>query len=454
MRPETSPIIWYGLVVVAAALSVGCPPEVGAQFGAVQLEDCGDDWFDEFDYGDVDCDSFPHLCDRPVERVDDSPVEADDAIHIAFVGDGFREQKSDPGRTVGSFDERVDELVEGLVADSEGIVGSRPDDFHLHRVDLGPHPEGDNRSLLDACVRRDSESSWLRSRNLLAKLAVRESMEREPEVVAVVLNSVDGRANADRRTGSPGIRHLRIRAGSSHRVLSHELGHALIGLGDEYGDQGADGDGECFECDESCRTDHFHGPEAGTYRTAPNVTIDPEGRRWSHVTDQVREGGDGYDCGVYHPGEVCRMESSSESRFCSVCRDAIDRRLRGFLDEPVPPLICDLSWGRDEEEPTDVALTVESASAAAPVEMERTITYEQVPSDAVGITEGTTFTLIRDGGWVVPDWSVGPLPGVEGVDEGVVARIELRCEDQQDRVVERSARFEWVDGRWTVDAER
>jgi hypothetical protein len=97
----------------------------------------------------------------------------------------------------------------------------------------------------------------------------------------------------------------------------HEFGHSFGGLRDEYSDD--TGKARRWPAD-------WPDPEQ------PNVTTDPTGRKWSHITDTVFEGAARHDSGIYRAFRDCRMRTLS-APFCAVCRDVLERKLEGYADE-------------------------------------------------------------------------------------------------------------------------
>jgi hypothetical protein len=102
----------------------------------------------------------------------------------------------------------------------------------------------------------------------------------------------------------------------------HEFGHSFGGLRDEYSDD--TGKARRWPAD-------WPDPEQ------PNVTIDPTGRKWSHITDTVFEGAARHDSGIYRAFKDCRMRTLS-APFCAVCSDVLERKLESYADElPMEP---------------------------------------------------------------------------------------------------------------------
>lgn len=431
-----------------AVVSVSCGLDINE---TATYPRCGEDWSSGID---PSCATHPHLCGASVSRLDDSTVPDDEAIRIAFVGDGFHEQSRDPDEMTASFRRRVGHLVDGLYDDEHSIVAQRPDHFQFYRIDLGPGPEGSGGSLLGGCIDDSGARSRLRSRSDLARFAAEQNLSVDPHVVVILLNSDEGRANAQRRSNIERTHLTRIRTGHSHQVLDHELGHALIGLGDEYSDRWGAKEGECYECDDFCRTDKFHGPEASVLANVPNLTIDEQGTRWEGLVDGAEPGGWGYDCGIYHPGESCRMKSSSTQGYCRVCRAAIQRRLNSFVGGRTTPPDCrvvartplpETDWDGEKWIEVDVS------TLAPPVEMTLDITWEQVDDEvAEAVDDAPISSEDSTGRWEelggIQQWLGVP----DGADDGVVVAARGVCEDAQGQQSHDELWLELKDGEWTV----
>jgi len=132
----------------------------------------------------------------------------------------------------------------------------------------------------------------------------------DADVTVVVVNATEALGATDR---SRAVVFLASFAGAA-RGLAHELGHALLGLADEY-DYGA------------CQLDR-----AGA---APNTTTSPAAPPWSAIvkTPPV-EGAEYCAKGVWKPTASCLMHDEGED-LCPVCA----ARLRRALDERGPA--CD-----------------------------------------------------------------------------------------------------------------
>ena len=111
------------------------------------------------------------------------------------------------------------------------------------------------------------------------------------------------RANADMPYDGGRVRQ----PSGDPEAFIHELGHALFGLGDEYGEY----------------PERIPPDSEWEVALTPNLSVDPSGARWAHVTDSVFEGGGYYERGVYRAERSCRMRESRSRPFCAVCQAAI-----------------------------------------------------------------------------------------------------------------------------------
>jgi hypothetical protein len=108
----------------------------------------------------------------------------------------------------------------------------------------------------------------------------------------------------------------------------HELGHALFGLLDEYGD------------------DHDGSPPAELSQwidqNAPNLSVHPDRTKWSSIVSTPPiEGGCGYKKGVWRAERRCMMNDGT-SDFCRVCKSVIASRRPS---PPAPGLVGPLDGG-------------------------------------------------------------------------------------------------------------
>lgn len=340
--------------------------------------------------GAIDCEDAPELCDLPVTHLSGAP----DAIRVVFVGDGFG-----PGdREV--YIRWVDRLIEGLLGDASTIVGRAPERFAFHRVDLFAD---DGAHLLGACAGDRSSGDVLKVDDRRVALA---STAAGPAQVVVVLVDTDGlRASAGGFVDAPTVKLTRS---DDFLVLDHELGHALVGLGDEY----VDGSGRYTP--PAFAYSSWPHPEPYLTRDAPNLSIYGDGRRWAELADGARAGSGGYASGVYHPPYRCRMGAGEANRFCPVCDHAID------------------AWLAGGEGPTTCEITVAMEDGLHRI-------HAGPPPGWPGRVEATLQGGTRAGSVVGkgPRGTVGML--AFDVDERSIAqRLHARCVDEKGRTTWRA----------------
>ena len=262
-----------------------------------------------FDQRLLRCELVPELCGLPVESIVREP-DLQTAIDVVFLSDGYT------AATMPSYRDRVRELTEELAADTEGIVGRDPALFNFHRVDVvSPGPQLEARPLR-SCV----SALGVNGQNFLVgdDLRAERAAANAPAVdvvVVLVANSGDARGPVSQTLWGTDV--IRMPHGDAHQVLTHELGHALIGLGDEY-----------VEFDER----HWLADRYERWTSSPlppNLSLSPEGD-WGGLVSGAIEGGGRFARGVYRPTNECRMlDAYRPIPFCPVCSAQVDLVLRG-----------------------------------------------------------------------------------------------------------------------------
>jgi hypothetical protein len=272
------------------------------------------------------CETHPSLCGRPV-RADLRQPNPAYAVDLVFVPEGYAANE------LGDFHARVSSLLRDLEADRGSIVGRDPARFNRYVIDLiapqgGTVSDGALDTPLRGCLGRDTitpaGTPLLVVNADLAGFTARAHVPAA-DVVVVLMNHGGARANAPRLRSFEQDLGLAV-LGRQHgaRVLDHELGHALVHLGDEYVD-GADCWSERSPAPGLARSP---GDWWSDLAETPNLTQDPSGARWSAVVRGARAGGARHARCVYHPTDACRMGDDDARPFCPVCDDAIERLLR------------------------------------------------------------------------------------------------------------------------------
>ncbi|MEM9860270.1 MAG: hypothetical protein AAF938_01540 [Myxococcota bacterium] len=249
---------------------------------------------EEYDRSDVlTCDAAPELCEVTVE----SSVRNEDfelAYDLVFVADGFADASA--------FHARVDRLVTRTFEDPRGIVTRAPDLFNVHRV-WAPAARGNARAF-GACLRENELDGTLLIDADDARVDLAANQAPDVDVVVFLSDALRGRANAS--FPSPRA-FVRMDADHGASVLTHELGHALFMLGDEYVD-----------------VPDPHPRSGGQGLVRPNVSLSAD-EAWNGLVSRAREGAERHGQGAYRPTNRCRMRNAyGNEPFCPVCSAHID----------------------------------------------------------------------------------------------------------------------------------
>jgi len=170
--------------------------------------------------------------------------------------------------------------------------------------------------------------------------------ELEADAIVMIAN-VDGI-----RGLTPGAGFVSMGRDEDYLVLSHELGHALLRLGDEYEENGGWVDGA------ACSTQSFFG-----VHDSVNVQSDVDDLPWEDLltpgvslpTDEgvpedvvgAFEGANQCESNWYRPQQQCAMRNQWEHHeFCKVCRRELDRFM-AKLREEAPRPACPEEWRDD-----------------------------------------------------------------------------------------------------------
>ena len=119
------------------------------------------------------------------------------------------------------------------------------------------------------------------------------------------------------------------------KVLTHEFGHGLVGLGDEYYssevayEEFYPLDVEPWEPNITTRVNFDSKWKNLIAKSVPVPT--PNDKRYTGVTG-LFEGG-GYSAkGIYRPSFDCRMKSNQADSFCEVCQNALEQMILYYLE--------------------------------------------------------------------------------------------------------------------------
>lgn len=246
-------------------------------------------------------------------------VEGKQGITILLVPEGFTEGE------MGNFHVATEEMVSGLLTVRE--YAKYRDSFHILRQDIRSKQSGlsdpatnqkrdtafnvtfgDDQHIPRRCTMPSDD--W----NATSAANLRTLRERTlADVVVVVTNTTEHSGCArwhEQLIVQPG--------GRTGRILAHELGHALFGLGDEYVEQG-----------QNCRSDY---PNLTTTTVRANIPwsdlILPSTRLptmdFNSGVVGAFEGGGYCSTGVYRPAYRCMMNNLNDD-MCPVCARELTR---------------------------------------------------------------------------------------------------------------------------------
>ncbi len=246
------------------------------------------------------CDARPDLCNLTVTSFNEQP-DFGRAIDVVIVGDGFLDAYADDG----PWKAEADDVIATFKAQSNtGIYGAVSGLYNFHVVDAlsaTTNVGNDDRSDTALGMRVSGMISASSSSVNLAALNA-----PDVDVVIAVANSTSGRANASfpyaLATGG------RIRMSRRTGPVSHEMGHALFQLADEYEEAGL--------CSGA--------PSEVSIVDERNVTTDPSCTKFAQTPGAgCIEGARYCSSGVYRSAGSCLMRSSGNASTCPVCAQTI-----------------------------------------------------------------------------------------------------------------------------------
>lgn len=152
------------------------------------------------------------------------------------------------------------------------------------------------------------------------------------DVICVIVNS-------DKYGGGGIYNHYTIATSdgpSADKVLVHELGHALAGLGDEYYKASVAYEGffnTRFEPWQPNLTTLVNFESKWKDLIPDTVPVPTPAEEKYEEVPGVFEGG-GYSArGIYRPALNCRMKSNDTDRFCAACSRAIEAMIQYYCEE-------------------------------------------------------------------------------------------------------------------------
>lgn len=245
------------------------------------------------------CTTAPELCNLPVHSTTEQ-ADLQVAIDVVLVGDGFTD--------AASFNSLASSAISQFRSATTGIYTRIPGIFNFHVVEvISATTDVADADLTDTALGMDVSGPFIRAHGGRANLAALNAPD--VDVVVAIANAGSGRANANYNTqlASGGMVRLSRNVG----VLTHELGHALIHLADEYVEAGL-----CAGT-----------PSEPLMLTEANVTADASCYKFQGSTGaQCLVGARYCASGAYRSASGCFMRSNNGAA-CPACDHEIDEVL-------------------------------------------------------------------------------------------------------------------------------
>lgn len=237
------------------------------------------------------------------------------SFHIAFVAEGFARDDLPRFENIttawlSEFTERMDRQVPGLTPM-----------LNVSWIEFGELAPDDG-FVLGTCMTRGESSVRISVEATRFEELVPERLGRFDVIVVVVNTSTQFREyGALAWYGKRSF--VLMTSWSDAGVFTHELGHALFGLHDEYTERT-----EPIErLSVSATTDEdLSATDIAAFYSA-NVSLSSRSPKFGGERTGL-EGAMGYERGVYRFGEACVMGDSASSSMCPVCQKAAQERVR------------------------------------------------------------------------------------------------------------------------------
>ncbi|MEO0811901.1 MAG: M64 family metallopeptidase, partial [Myxococcota bacterium] len=245
------------------------------------------------------CELRPDLCDLTVTSFTEQ-ADLERAIDVVILGDGFQDRYQDAG----AWQAEADDVIATFKGQSNAeVYAAVPALYNFHVVDVLSETTNVGNSDFSDTALGMGVSGLIRANSSSVNLAALNAPD--VDVIVAVANSTSGRANANfpvaLATGG------RMRLSRQTGPISHEMGHALFQLADEYVENG-----RCSVPAESAIVDER------------NVTTGPECRKFSQTPGAGCVAGGRYcSSGVFRSASGCLMRSGGNAAPCPVCAETI-----------------------------------------------------------------------------------------------------------------------------------
>ena len=244
----------------------------------------------------VNCTTYPNLCGLTVNSTIEQPNHGV-AIDVVLVGDGYTDMaawRSAAASAIASF--------KGATSNMYGQV---PALYNFHVVEVvSTSSNVSNTDTNDTALGMYTGGPYITAQAARVNLAAMNA----PDVdVVIAIPNGGGRSNASYPSALAEGGTVRL-AASSLSVITHELGHALFHLADEY--------------EEAAICASQPPSESGMIRE-PNVTTDPTCHKFQGLAAVgCIQGGKYCSSGVYRSKSTCLMRTNSGAA-CPACAKRI-----------------------------------------------------------------------------------------------------------------------------------
>ena len=259
------------------------------------------------------CAANPTLCNLMVQStINQADLEV--AIDVVLVGDGFASAAAFAPVAAGAISQ-----FQGAAA---GIYGRVPNLFNFHVVSvISTGTDVSNSSTTDTALGMIVSGPFITADMGRVNLAALNAPD--VDVVITIANSGSGRANANYNSqlASGGS----IRLSSNTGPITHEIGHAVFHLSDEYEESGL--------CSGA--------PNESLMLTEANATAEATCYKWQGLAGASCIQGNRYcSTGAWRSASTCLMRSSGGIP-CPACSHEIDEILaeRRTLSDLAPPWV-------------------------------------------------------------------------------------------------------------------
>ncbi|MCC7385275.1 MAG: hypothetical protein IT384_25730 [Deltaproteobacteria bacterium] len=265
------------------------------------------------------CATAPELCNLTVHSTTEQ-ADLGVAIDVVLVGDGFTD--------AASFNSLASSAISQFRSATTGIYTRVPGLFNFHVVEvISATTDVADADLTDTALGMDVSGPFIRAHGGRANLAALNAPD--VDVVVALANAGSGRANANYNTqlASGGM----VRLSQNVGVLTHELGHALIHLADEYVEAGL-----CAGT-----------PSESLMLAEANVTTDASCYKFQEASGAQCLAGARYCAsGAYRSASGCFMRSNNGAA-CPACDHEIDEVLaqRRTQRDLAPPWVITFPIG-------------------------------------------------------------------------------------------------------------